>query len=1024
MWSETRKMAIPTEGFMTVLATALVVLVTLILVRQRRRPQLALPTIKSLTLRIDDVPADHTDDLDRNLRFIVEQDPALRAAVVTLVRRSLAPRDKDYLCATISITTPVSAEDLSARLRRAGNSHPYSYTCKFEGITPLYEHQNGADVDVIAVPGLGSHALGSWKSPNSDEVWLRDFLPKDVPNIRVLLYGYDTTLPGSLSKQSIEDLGGAFLEQIIAFRARDGALVRARRRRSDANSDLSKASYGLLFFGVPNLGLRNHQLSTLVRGQPNEALIHDLLTDSDSEPSTFLKRLADQFSESCKGHYRVVTFFERTLSPTLELDQDRKWRKTGRPSLLVTEKSATSTGLVAVAEEDNIALNTDHSGLVKYDSRSQGDYTIVRERLRRLVDEAKQEVAKRFAEHNMDGRPNVIDDAADGTCKWLLKHETLAQWTRQHRGLLWIKGKPGSGKSTIMKYALREIPALYGPDTLAFSFFFHGRGHELQRTPLGLFRSLLHELLRRVPGALPDLIDHFEEKRKTEGEPGEKWQWHLQPLQGFLKSSLTRILKRFPVILFIDALDECGEQAVELIRQLKNLLLSIPPTDSRFGICFSCRNFPILELDGGLTIRLDTENKQDIVTFVQADCSKNRLDADVGRSIINRANGVFMWAHLVLKQSLLLHLQGESPGKINAEIERVPQDLNGLYNELIKSVKDRSTTLKLIQWICFSARPLTTDELQWAMAVDPDCAHNSLDECQSSDAFITNDNIDRRINTLSCGLAEIVPSNKARVVQFIHQSVRDFFVKDGLMALDNATKAADLVVPAAHCRLSRSCIRYFRMAVLSRSGPLGMGDKSRLPLLHYATTSWVSHVKFGEPAETSPGDLLDLLGWPLKSLVESWVRTYKALEFHAADCPSGENTVIHILARHGLTKLLLFLLDAGNVDVDAKDKNGRTPLSWAAENGYEAVLKMLLDTGKVDVDAKDENDRTPLSLAAMRGHEAVVKMLLDTGKVDVDAKDKNGQTPLSKAAENGHKAVVKMLLGTYKVELMQKISMV
>jgi hypothetical protein len=48
-------------------------------------------------------------------------------------------------------------------------------------------------------------------------------------------------------------------------------------------------------------------------------LIDDLLVDNDSEPSTFLKRLADQFSESCKGYYRIVTFFERTLGLTLEV---------------------------------------------------------------------------------------------------------------------------------------------------------------------------------------------------------------------------------------------------------------------------------------------------------------------------------------------------------------------------------------------------------------------------------------------------------------------------------------------------------------------------------------------------------------------------------------------------------------------------------------------------------------------------------------------------------------------------------
>ena len=53
-----------------------------------------------------------------------------------------------------------------------------------------------------------------------------------------------------------------------------------------------------------------------------------------------------------------------------------------------------------MADEDNIALNTNHSGLVKYDSSNQGDYAIVRERLSRLVAESKQEVAKRFAEHS------------------------------------------------------------------------------------------------------------------------------------------------------------------------------------------------------------------------------------------------------------------------------------------------------------------------------------------------------------------------------------------------------------------------------------------------------------------------------------------------------------------------------------------------------------------------------------------------------------------------------------------------
>ncbi|VTT58628.1 unnamed protein product, partial [Fusarium fujikuroi] len=1075
-------MATVPELFVAIFATASVVLLATILHQRSLRQPLKSPatqtptrrvddtpaetsapkTKKSLTLRIDEIPADHVDNLDRNLKSIHDKVVDLQGDANPMICRSLVSHGKDSLCATVSIKTSLSADDLSAQLRRAGNSYPYNYTCKFEGITPLYEDKNGADVDIIAVPGLGSHPLGSWKSPNSDDVWLRDFLSKDMPNIRVLLYGYDTTLPGSLSKQSIEDLGGALLEQIIAYRASDGtshrpiifaghslggllikeALVRARRRCSNANSDLSKASYGLLFFGVPNLGLRNDQLRTLVRGQPNEALIHDLLVDSDSEPSAFLKRLADQFSESCKGYYKVVTFFERRLSPTLELNQDGKWRKTGRPSLLVTEKSTTSTGLVAVAEEDNIALNTDHSGLVKYDSRSQGDYTIVRERLRRLVDEARLEVAKRFAEHslyqplsetmkaclkslafeNMDGRQVKIDDPAEGTCQWLLKHKTLIEWIHQHRGLLWIKGKPGSGKSTLVKYAQNALPPIYGTNTLVFSFFFHGRGHELQRTPIGLFRSLLHQLLKRVPGAVSDLIKYFEDKRTTEGEPGEKWQWDLKTLQAFLKSSLPIILKRFPVILFIDALDECGEQsAVGLVEYFEKLRSSLPPTESRFGIFFSCRHYPILELKGGSTILLDTANNTDIATYIQGRFSTCDPDADVEELILDRAQGVFMWAHFVVGRVLELKREGESRAKIKTEIKSTPQTLGKLYHGLIQGVKNSSDTLKLMQWICFSTRPLTTDEVQWAMIVDADCTHKSLDEYQNSDEFIADDKIERRINALSCGLAEIVQSRNARVVQFIHQSVKDFFIEGGLKALDNTTKAANLVIPTVHCHLSRCCIRYFKMVVLSQpgSGSLGEEDKSRFPLLHYATTSWVSHVKLGDPAEESPNDLVHLLGWPTELLVESWLRIYKALEPYEDDCPPSGSNLMHIVARHGLTKLLLcllvntgkavvkMLLDTGKVDVNARDtKYGRTPLSWAAVNEYEAVVKILLNTGKVDVNATDKNGQTPLSQAAVNRHEAVVKMLLDTGK-----------TPLSWAAKNRHEAVVKMLLNTGKVDI-------
>ena len=69
------------------------------------------------------------------------------------------------------------------------------------------------------MPGLGSHALGSFRSFDGKDVWLRDFLAEDFPTVRVLLYGYDTELVKSESRSSIGTLAKALLESLLAFRA-------------------------------------------------------------------------------------------------------------------------------------------------------------------------------------------------------------------------------------------------------------------------------------------------------------------------------------------------------------------------------------------------------------------------------------------------------------------------------------------------------------------------------------------------------------------------------------------------------------------------------------------------------------------------------------------------------------------------------------------------------------------------------------------------------------------------------------
>ncbi|KAG8409181.1 hypothetical protein J3459_017669 [Metarhizium acridum] len=127
----------------------------------------------------------------------------------------------------------------------------------------------------------------------------------------------------------------------------------------------------------------------------------------------------------------------------------------------------------------------------------------------------------------MDNRSNDIDAARAGTCEWLSRHKMYTSWAEDNRGLLWIKGKPGSGKSTLLRYALKKAAGRpgTGDNPLILSFFFHGRGTELQKTPLGFYRSLLYQL-REMPDALSDVVDTFKQRCETVGRAGEKWQWH------------------------------------------------------------------------------------------------------------------------------------------------------------------------------------------------------------------------------------------------------------------------------------------------------------------------------------------------------------------------------------------------------------------------------------------------------------------------------------------------------------------
>lgn len=111
-------------------------------------------------------------------------------------------------------------------------------------------------------------------------------------------------------------------------------------------------------------------------------------------------------------------------------------------------------------------------------------------------------------------------------------------------------------------------------------------------------------------------------------------------------------------------------------------------------------------------------------------------------------------------------------------------------------------------------------------------------------------------------------------------------------------------------------------------------------------------------------------------------------------------------SRNGRSEVVRMILKRG-FDINARYRQGQTPLVKTVQSGNEAMIKLLLARG-ADIDVVDANGNSALMTAASRGRRNVVEMLLDAG-ADPGPTNWRGESALVLAAARGHVDVVKLL---------------
>ncbi|WP_264730444.1 ankyrin repeat domain-containing protein [Wolbachia endosymbiont (group B) of Episyrphus balteatus] len=117
-------------------------------------------------------------------------------------------------------------------------------------------------------------------------------------------------------------------------------------------------------------------------------------------------------------------------------------------------------------------------------------------------------------------------------------------------------------------------------------------------------------------------------------------------------------------------------------------------------------------------------------------------------------------------------------------------------------------------------------------------------------------------------------------------------------------------------------------------------------------------------------------------------------------------TPLHYGAANGNLGAVKYMVEKG-ADFNVQCDRLRTPLHLAAMYGHLEVVKYLKERGAA-FNLKDHYEQSPLHSATINGKLEVVKYLVEEG-ANIDDKDKSGRTPLDFAVQKGHKDIVEFL---------------
>ncbi len=394
-------------------------------------------------------------------------------------------------------------------------------------------------------------------------------------------------------------------------------------------------------------------------------------------------------------------------------------------------------------------------------------------------------------------REEDIPQAYSQTFSWIFQRDPIQEdgqqmWSSFPEWLegdcrlpYWITGKPGSGKSTLVKFilqhdSLREhIQAWVGGSTLLItSYYAWIAGSSMQKSRDGLMRTLLYQILQERPMLISTTTPRRWALLNTLRGVVQMPAWESWEVEESFWTLLAQCSQTMKLVVFVDGLDEfelLPKEIVELVRRIgshsgiKICVASRPWTD--FHDAFNDRMLLMQNIttpDISRFVKLEMENNPGFLEL-------RRINPDEASQllidIVKKSDGVFLWVSLVVKTLLAACTEGDGLQDLRLALESLPGGIAELYDAIWSRINPSkiSESSQLLMLLHSTHEPLHYLTLWLAIETKPlDVDFRSFVP-EKREAI--RDNMRRRLASRTLGLLE---TSKAGSVNFFHRTARDW----------------------------------------------------------------------------------------------------------------------------------------------------------------------------------------------------------------------------------------------------------